>query len=95
MSCRGNDGELRLGIRRAVQLKNGTPAGALYSHGSNHGLLEAISGAISAKREFQIYYNPRCTDFLFFFFFFYCCLYFAWDINVCSIVEFLFFCESY
>ncbi|KAF3339893.1 auxin response factor 15-like isoform X3 [Carex littledalei] len=59
---RGNDGELRLGIRRAVQLKNGTPAGALYSHGSNHGVLEAISGAISAKREFQIYYNPRSSS---------------------------------
>lgn len=59
MSCRGNDGELRLGIRRAVQLKNGTPGGALYSHGLNHGVLEAISGAISSKREFQIYYNPR------------------------------------
>jgi auxin response factor len=59
MLCRGNDGELRLGIRRAVQLKNGTPAEALYSHGSNHGVLEAISNAISSKRDFQVYYNPR------------------------------------
>ncbi|KAJ4787755.1 Auxin response factor [Rhynchospora pubera] len=59
---RGNDGELRLGIRRAVQLKTGTPAGALYTHGSNHGVLEAISGAIATKREFQIYYNPRSSS---------------------------------
>ncbi|KAJ3695244.1 hypothetical protein LUZ60_000621 [Juncus effusus] len=58
---RGDDGELRLGIRRAVQLKNGTPIGDFVQN-SNLGAIQEISRAISAKREFQVYYNPRSSS---------------------------------
>lgn len=57
----GNDGELRLGIRRAAQLKNGTPFSAPCSQSLDLGKLAAVANAVSTKSVFHIYYNPRCV----------------------------------
>uniref|UniRef100_A0A8I6WLR4 Auxin response factor n=1 Tax=Hordeum vulgare subsp. vulgare TaxID=112509 RepID=A0A8I6WLR4_HORVV len=59
---RGDDGELRLGVRRAVQLKNGSAFPALYSQCSNLGTLANVTHAVSTKSMFQIFYNPRLSQ---------------------------------
>ncbi|XP_073007277.1 auxin response factor 15-like isoform X1 [Typha latifolia] len=58
---RGDDGELRLGIRRAVQLKQGAPFAALYSQISNLSTPAGVANAVSMKSVFHIYYNPRTS----------------------------------
>nr|XP_010924405.1 auxin response factor 15 isoform X4 [Elaeis guineensis]XP_029121019.1 auxin response factor 15 isoform X3 [Elaeis guineensis] len=58
---RGNDGELRLGIRRAAQLKNGTPFSTPCSQSLDLGKLAAVANAVSTKSVFHIYYNPRAS----------------------------------
>ncbi|KAL6848662.1 hypothetical protein ACP4OV_021245 [Aristida adscensionis] len=55
---RGDDGELRLGVRRAAQLKNGSAFPALYSQCSNLGTLANVAHAVATKSVFHIYYNP-------------------------------------
>ncbi|XP_037473471.1 auxin response factor 15-like [Triticum dicoccoides] len=59
---RGDDGELRLGVRRAVQLKNGSAFPALYSQCSNLGTLANVAHAVATKSMFQIFYNPRLSQ---------------------------------
>lgn len=57
--CRGDNGELRLEIRRAVQLKNSGPYSVPCSQMLNLGTLAAVANAVSMKSVFHIYYNPR------------------------------------
>ncbi|GMH05478.1 hypothetical protein Nepgr_007318 [Nepenthes gracilis] len=59
---RGADGELRLGIRRASQLKQTTASLVLPSEQIVHGSLEAVFSAISARCVFNICYNPRSSS---------------------------------
>ncbi|KAF3956885.1 hypothetical protein CMV_018042 [Castanea mollissima] len=56
---RGEDGELRLGVRRAVQVKGGATFSALCSQQMNHSSLMEVVNAISLRSPFNIYYNPR------------------------------------
>ncbi|RWW64619.1 hypothetical protein BHE74_00028126, partial [Ensete ventricosum] len=49
---RGNDGELRLGVRRAAQFKSGSPVSA---HPSGN----IIANSVSTRNIFHIYYSPR------------------------------------
>ncbi|KAF3326584.1 auxin response factor 3 [Carex littledalei] len=56
---RGEDGELRLGIRRAGQLKDTTPFPVLHNQSSNHGTLATVAHALYTKSVFNISYNPR------------------------------------
>ncbi|KAM3700399.1 hypothetical protein ACJW31_05G094900 [Castanea mollissima] len=56
---RGEDGELRLGVRRAVQVKGGATFSALCSRQMNHSSLMEVVNAISLRSPFNIYYNPR------------------------------------
>ncbi|KAK3138007.1 hypothetical protein QOZ80_5AG0363250 [Eleusine coracana subsp. coracana] len=58
---RGDDGELRLGVRRAAQLKNGSAFPALYNQCSNLGTLANVAHAVATKGVFHIYYNPRLS----------------------------------
>ncbi|AQK88503.1 Auxin response factor 3 [Zea mays] len=58
---RGDNGELRLGVRRAAQLKNGSAFPALYNQCLNLGSLPNVAHAVATKSVFHIYYNPRCT----------------------------------
>ncbi|EES18676.1 auxin response factor 15 [Sorghum bicolor] len=59
---RGDDGELRLGVRRAAQLKNGSAFPALYNQCSNLGSLANVAHAVATKSVFHIYYNPRLSQ---------------------------------
>ncbi|XP_062180411.1 auxin response factor 15-like isoform X2 [Phragmites australis] len=58
---RGDDGELRLGVRRAAQLKIGSAFPALYKQCSNLGTLANVAHAMATKSVFHIYYNPRLS----------------------------------
>ncbi|WRX27072.1 B3 DNA binding domain - like 10 [Theobroma cacao] len=59
---RGEDGELRLGIRRAAQIKNGTSFPSLCSQQLNRSNFADVVHAISMKSVFSIYYNPRASS---------------------------------
>nr|ADG43158.1 auxin response factor 24 [Zea mays] len=59
---RGDNGELRLGVRRAAQLKNGSAFPALYNQCLNLGSLPNVAHAVATKSVFHIYYNPRLSQ---------------------------------
>ncbi|RWV91995.1 hypothetical protein GW17_00045671 [Ensete ventricosum] len=56
---RGNDGVLRLGVRRAPQFKGSSPVLEHQSGNMNLSTLAAVADAVSNKKAFDIYYNPR------------------------------------
>ena len=56
---RGEDGELRLGIRRAAQLKNCSNFASISGQQLNLGSLTDIVNALSTRCAFSIHYNPR------------------------------------
>ncbi|KAJ7947030.1 Auxin response factor [Quillaja saponaria] len=62
---RGKDGELRLGIRRAAQLKVGGSLFAPCSHQLNPSTLIDVANALSVKCAFNIHYNPRASSLVF------------------------------
>lgn len=55
--CSGGNGELRLGIRRASQLKGNISGSQNLNVGA--GALASLANAVSTKKMFQINYNPR------------------------------------
>ncbi|KAG4146488.1 hypothetical protein ERO13_D05G160900v2 [Gossypium hirsutum] len=55
---RGENGELRLGIRRAAHIKNGTSFHSLCTQQLNRSNFADVVHAISMKSVFSIYYNP-------------------------------------
>ncbi|EHA8586815.1 auxin response factor 3 [Cocos nucifera] len=57
---RGDDGELRLGIRRAGQLKSSIPCSVVNSQNLN--AFGAVVNAVSTKSVFPINYNPRSSQ---------------------------------
>ncbi|XP_015875203.3 auxin response factor 3 [Ziziphus jujuba] len=59
---RGDDGELRLGIRRAAQVKDCSTFPTLYSQQLNYSSLTDVVNAISSRSSFSIYYNPRASS---------------------------------
>ncbi|OMO65252.1 hypothetical protein COLO4_31402 [Corchorus olitorius] len=59
---RGEDGELRLGVRRAAQIKSGSTFPNLCSQHLNRGTFADVIHAISMKSVFSIYYNPRASS---------------------------------
>jgi len=56
---RGEDGELRLGIRRAAQLKSGSTISTFAGQQLNHSSLLDVVNALSARCAFSVHYNPR------------------------------------
>ncbi|XP_042453577.1 auxin response factor 15-like isoform X2 [Zingiber officinale] len=63
---RGNDGELRLGIRRATQFKSSTNSSTHTSRNLNLTTLPVVANAVSARKVFHVYYDPRgsSSDFI-------------------------------
>ncbi|XP_065878710.1 auxin response factor 3-like isoform X2 [Euphorbia lathyris] len=59
---RGEDGELRLGIRRAAQVKGAAAFPTLCSQQLNHNTLTDVVNAMSMRSVFNIYYNPRASS---------------------------------
>ncbi|XP_042028698.1 auxin response factor 3-like isoform X2 [Salvia splendens] len=56
---RGGDGELRLGIRRAAQIKSGATVLPATSQQFNASSIAAVMNAITTRTTFDICYNPR------------------------------------
>lgn len=57
--CRGENGELRLGIRRAVRPRNGLPDSIVGNQNSYPSVLSLLANAISTKSMFHVFYSPR------------------------------------
>ncbi|CAO2198159.1 unnamed protein product [Urochloa humidicola] len=59
---RGEDGVLRLGVRRAAQLKNVNLIPSPNDLCSNHRNLGNVAEAVATRTVFHIYYNPRLSQ---------------------------------
>ncbi|KAJ8460743.1 hypothetical protein OPV22_033669 [Ensete ventricosum] len=59
---RGNDGMLRLGVRRAAQFKRNCPVSEHQSGNMNLAAFAVVANAVSDKNLFDIYYNPRVSS---------------------------------
>ncbi|MED6209532.1 ADP-ribosylation factor 4 [Stylosanthes scabra] len=58
---RGENGELRLGIRRAVRPRNGLPGTVIGNQNCYPSFLSSVSDAISTKTMFHVFYSPRAS----------------------------------
>ncbi|WJX74213.1 hypothetical protein P8452_57888 [Trifolium repens] len=56
---RGENGELRLGIRRAARPRNGLPQSIVGNQSCSPSFLSSVANAISAKSMFHVFYSPR------------------------------------
>ncbi|EPS71572.1 hypothetical protein M569_03184, partial [Genlisea aurea] len=57
------DGELRLGIRRAVQVKSGGASSVLALNSQLfNSCISTVANALSARSTFEIFYNPRARS---------------------------------
>lgn len=59
---RGEDGELRLGVRRAAQVKASATYPPPCSQHLNYNTITEVVDAISMKTAFNVYYNPRASS---------------------------------
>ncbi|XP_050371575.1 auxin response factor 3 [Argentina anserina] len=59
---RGEDGELRLGVRRASQVKASASYPTSCSQHLNYNSITEVVDAISMKTAFNVYYNPRASS---------------------------------
>lgn len=55
----GNDGVLRLGVRRATQSKSSINVLAHISRNLNLATLAVVADSVTARKIFHIYYDPR------------------------------------
>ncbi|KAF7823427.1 auxin response factor 4-like isoform X1 [Senna tora] len=58
---RGENGELRLGIRRAVRPRNGLPESVIGDQNCYPNFLSSVANAISTKNVFHVFYSPRAS----------------------------------
>nr|ARR29286.1 auxin response factor 2 [Cyrtomium guizhouense] len=58
---RGEDGELRVGIRRALRQQNTPPSSVLPSQSMHIGVIATATHAIVARTMFAVYYKPRVS----------------------------------
>lgn len=57
---RGDDGKLRLGVRRAAQIEGASAFSTQYSNQNmKHNNFAQVAHAISTHSVFSIYYNPK------------------------------------
>ncbi|XP_041016734.1 auxin response factor 4-like isoform X1 [Juglans microcarpa x Juglans regia] len=55
---RGENGQLRVGVRRAVKLLNNASASVISGSSMHHGILASASHAVSTGTLFTVYYRP-------------------------------------
>ncbi|XVF21882.1 hypothetical protein REPUB_Repub12eG0127600 [Reevesia pubescens] len=55
---RGENGELRVGVRRAMTLLNNTSTSVISGHSMQHGILTSAFHAFSTRSMFTVYYHP-------------------------------------
>uniref|UniRef100_A0A7N0RBN7 Auxin response factor n=1 Tax=Kalanchoe fedtschenkoi TaxID=63787 RepID=A0A7N0RBN7_KALFE len=60
---RGDDGELRVGVRRLACQQNNMPS-VICSQSIQLGVLASASHAVTAQTMFQVYYKPRKSQFI-------------------------------
>ncbi|KAJ0240112.1 Auxin response factor 3 [Hirschfeldia incana] len=58
---RGDDGKLRLGVRRASQIEGASAFSSQYHQNMNHNNFAEVAHAISTNSAFNIYYNPKAS----------------------------------
>jgi len=60
--CRGENGELRVGVRRAMRQLSNVPSSVISSQSMHLGVLATAWHAINTKSMFTVYYKPRYVD---------------------------------
>ncbi|CAH9116237.1 unnamed protein product [Cuscuta epithymum] len=58
---RGENGELRVGVRRAMRHQSNAPSSVISSHSMHLGVLATAWHAIQTKTLFTVYYKPRTS----------------------------------
>ncbi|KAL6845785.1 hypothetical protein ACP4OV_024360 [Aristida adscensionis] len=58
---RGENGELRVGVRRLMRQSNNMPSSVISSHSMHLGVLATASHAISTGTLFSVFYKPRTS----------------------------------
>ncbi|KAL8140459.1 hypothetical protein V2J09_006480 [Rumex salicifolius] len=58
---RGDDGKLRLGIRRATRPRNAFPDSLAGNQNSYPKILSSVANAVSTRRTFHVFYSPRVS----------------------------------
>ncbi|KAI3922166.1 hypothetical protein MKX01_005855 [Papaver californicum] len=58
---RGKNGELRVGVRRAMQQQSNIPSSVISSHSMHLGVLATAWHAVSTRTMFTVYYKPSCV----------------------------------
>ncbi|XP_057785382.1 auxin response factor 1 [Salvia miltiorrhiza] len=58
---RGENGELRVGVRRLMRQPNNMPSSVISSHSMHLGVLATASHAISTRTLFSVFYKPRTS----------------------------------
>ncbi|CAA7037392.1 unnamed protein product [Microthlaspi erraticum] len=61
---RGENGELRVGIRRANRQQNSMPSSVISSHSMHLGVLATACHATQTRTMFTVYYKPRTSQFI-------------------------------
>jgi auxin response factor len=59
---RGENGELRVGVRRHMRQVNSMPSSVISSHSMHLGVLATASHAISTGTLFSVFYKPRTSQ---------------------------------
>ncbi|XP_055816412.1 auxin response factor 1 [Solanum dulcamara] len=59
---RGENGELRVGVRRLMRQLNNMPSSVISSHSMHVGVLATASHAISTGTLFSVFYKPRTSQ---------------------------------
>ncbi|XP_042375970.1 auxin response factor 2B-like isoform X1 [Zingiber officinale] len=58
---RGENGELRVGVRRAMRQQNNVPSSVISSHSMHLGVLATAWHAVNTGTMFTVYYKPRIS----------------------------------
>ncbi|CAA2958827.1 auxin response factor 18 isoform X1 [Olea europaea subsp. europaea] len=61
---RGDNGELRVGVRRLARQQSPVPTSVISSESMHLGVLASASHAITTKTLFVVYYKPRASQFI-------------------------------
>jgi auxin response factor len=66
LNGRGENGELRVGVRRLMRQVNNMPSSVISSHNMHLGVLATASHAISTGTLFSVFHKPRFDNFSFY-----------------------------
>ncbi|XP_024996106.1 auxin response factor 9-like [Cynara cardunculus var. scolymus] len=61
---RGENGELRVGVRRFARQQSSMPSSVISSQSMHLGVLATASHAVSTQTRFVVYYKPRTSQFI-------------------------------